>query len=88
MPCLLAAREGLQGEIGRARGPTRHIDFSLTPNTVFPPAQINIAMPAQGTMKVIDCDDEKKLVHFFDKKMAAEVDGSALGEEFSGYVFR
>ena len=31
-------------------------------------------------MKVIECDDEKKLVHFFDKKMAAEVDGSALGE--------
>ena len=45
-------------------------------------------MPTQGTMKVIDCDDEKKLVHFFDKKMAAEVDGSALGEEFSGYIFR
>jgi small subunit ribosomal protein S6e len=45
-------------------------------------------MPAQGTMKVIECDDEKKLVHFFDKKMAAEVDGSALGEEFAGYVFR
>ena len=52
------------------------------------PAQINIALPAQGTMKVIECDDEKKLVHFFDKKMAAEVDGSALGEDFAGYVFR
>ena len=59
---------------------------SLPPSSS--PAQINIALPAQGTMKVIECDDEKKLVHFFDKKMAAEVDGSALGEEFSGYVFR
>ena len=52
------------------------------------PPQINIALPAAGTMKVIECDDEKKLVHFFDKKMAAEVDGSALGEDFAGYVFR
>ena len=58
------------------------------PPLLPPLAQINIALPAQGTMKVIECDDEKKLVHFFDKKMAAEVDGSALGEEFSGYIFR
>jgi len=39
-------------------------------------------------MKVIECDDEKKLVHFYEKKMAAEVDGACLGDEYAGYVFR
>ena len=39
-------------------------------------------------MKIIETDDEKKLVHFYEKRMAAEVDGSCLGDEFTGYVFR
>merc|ERR1712032_960320 len=33
-------------------------------------------------------DDDKKLLPFFDKRMAAEVEGETLGDEFKGYVFR
>merc|ERR1712113_181626 len=32
--------------------------------------------------------DDKKLLPFFDKRMAAEVAGDCLGDEFKGYVFR
>jgi hypothetical protein len=39
-------------------------------------------------MKVVDIDDEKKLAAFYDKRMAQEVDGEVLGDEFKGYVFR
>jgi small subunit ribosomal protein S6e len=39
-------------------------------------------------MKVIECDDEKKLVYLFDKRQAQEVDGDFLGDEYKGYVFR
>merc|ERR1712087_738672 len=33
-------------------------------------------------------DDDKKLMPFFDKRMAAEVPGDSLGDEFKGYAFR
>merc|ERR1712226_215106 len=36
----------------------------------------------------IEVDDDKKLMPFFDKRMAAEVPGDSLGDEFKGYVFR
>ncbi len=52
------------------------------------PAQLNISDPNTGAMKVIEVDDEKKLLGFYEKRMAAEVDGEVLGEEFKGYVFR
>jgi hypothetical protein len=39
-------------------------------------------------MKIIDIDDEKKLVQLYDKRMAQEVEGDFLGEDFKGYVFR
>merc|ERR1712070_288457 len=32
--------------------------------------------------------DDKKLLPFFDKRMASEVSGDSLGDEFKGYVFR
>merc|ERR1712217_881816 len=32
--------------------------------------------------------DDKKLLPFFDKRMATEVPGDSLGDEFKGYVFR
>ena len=46
---------------------------SLTTNTPPPPLQI---------------DDEKKLVTLYEKRMAQEVEGDSLGDEFKGYVFR
>jgi len=50
--------------------------------------KLNIANPATGMEKCLDIDDEKKLRIFYDKRMAAEVEGDELGEEFKGYVFR
>merc|ERR1719230_288235 len=37
---------------------------------------------------MIEVDDDKKLLPFFDKRMASEVAGDSLGDEFKGYVFR
>merc|ERR1719453_1197175 len=48
----------------------------------------NISNPTTGLQKVIECDDDKKLLPFFDKRMAAEVPGDSLGDEFKGYIFR
>eukprot|EP00435_Cladocopium_sp_Y103_P039172 s943_g10.t1 len=36
----------------------------------------------------IEIDDDKKLYPLFDKRMAQEVAGDTLGDEFKGYVFR
>merc|ERR1711971_869619 len=44
--------------------------------------------PTAGTQKMIEVDDDKKLLPFFDKRMASEVPGDSLGDEFKGYVFR
>merc|ERR1711862_1055070 len=35
-----------------------------------------------------EVDDDKKLLPFYDKRMATEVSGDSLGEEFKVYVFR
>merc|ERR1740122_705992 len=37
---------------------------------------------------MVEVDDDKKLLPFFDKRMAAEVSGDSLGDEFKGYVFK
>jgi len=50
--------------------------------------KFNIAYPAYATQKTIDVDDERKLRHFMDKRLSAEVDGEALGDQFRGYVFK
>jgi len=50
--------------------------------------KLNIACPATGAQKWLDIDDEKKLRALYDKRIAQEVEGEALGEEFNGYVFR
>ena len=38
--------------------------------------------------KVIEIDDEKRLQNLYERRMAQEVDGNILGEEFEGYIFR
>mmetsp|Transcript_10189 Transcript_10189/g.15446 ORF Transcript_10189/g.15446 Transcript_10189/m.15446 type:complete len:251 (+) Transcript_10189:125-877(+) len=50
--------------------------------------KLNIANPAKGTQKKIDIDDENRLHLFYDRRLAEEVDGDALGDEFKGYVFK
>ncbi|KAL1933182.1 hypothetical protein VTP01DRAFT_8860 [Rhizomucor pusillus] len=50
--------------------------------------KLNIANPATGCQKLIEIDDERRLRAFYDKRMAQEVPGDSLGDEFKGYVFR
>uniref|UniRef100_T1IMV1 Small ribosomal subunit protein eS6 n=1 Tax=Strigamia maritima TaxID=126957 RepID=T1IMV1_STRMM len=50
--------------------------------------KLNISFPATGCQKLIEVDDERKLRPFFDKRMSAEVDADALGDEWKGYMFR
>merc|ERR1712232_775484 len=50
--------------------------------------KLNLSCPTTGMQKCIDVDDDKKLLPFFDKRMAQEVSGDSLGDEFKGYKFR
>lgn len=50
--------------------------------------KINLANPATGQQKVIECEDEHKIMAYYDKRMGAEVPGEPLGENFAGYIFR
>ena len=38
--------------------------------------------------KVLEIDDEKRLQNLYERRVAQEVDGSILGEEFEGYILR
>merc|ERR1712166_1683512 len=50
--------------------------------------KINIANPMTGQQKVFEIEDDKKLLPFFDKRMASEISGDTLGDEFKGFIFR
>jgi len=50
--------------------------------------KLNISFPANGTQKLIEVDDERKLRVFMDKRMGAEVPGDSFGDEFKGYIFK
>eukprot|EP00957_Ditylum_brightwellii_P158520 12065492-Ditylum_brightwellii.AAC.1 len=38
--------------------------------------------------KIIEIDDEKRLQNLYERRMAQEIDGGVLGDEFEGYVLR
>lgn len=50
--------------------------------------KINIAAPSTGMQKVIEIDDEKRLQQLYEKRIAQEISGSVLGDEYAGYIFR
>ncbi|KAI1431798.1 ribosomal protein S6e [Xylaria sp. CBS 124048] len=50
--------------------------------------KLNISYPANGSQKLIEIEDERKLRDFMEKRMGQEVPGDNLGEEFKGYIFR
>merc|ERR550532_2672793 len=39
-------------------------------------------------VKMIEIDDDKKLMPFFDKRMASEVPGDSLGDEFKDTIWK
>ncbi|EMD69198.1 hypothetical protein COCSADRAFT_186166 [Bipolaris sorokiniana ND90Pr] len=50
--------------------------------------KLNISYPNNGTQKLIEIDDERKLRVFMDRRMGHEVPGDSVGDEFKGYIFR
>jgi small subunit ribosomal protein S6e len=50
--------------------------------------KLNISYPANGTQKLIDVDDDRKLRVFMDRRMGQEVSAESLGDEWKGYVFK
>lgn len=50
--------------------------------------KINLSYPPTGAQKSIELDDEKKLRALYERRMAQEVEGELLGDEFKGYVFK
>ncbi|KAI9697337.1 MAG: 40S ribosomal protein S6 [Bogoriella megaspora] len=50
--------------------------------------KLNISYPANGSQKLIEIEDERKLRVFIDRRMGQEVPGDSIGDEFKGYIFR
>lgn len=50
--------------------------------------KLNISYPANGTQKLIEIEDDRKLRVFMDRRMGAEVPGDSVGPEFAGYIFK
>ncbi|XP_063902177.1 small ribosomal subunit protein eS6-like [Zophobas morio] len=50
--------------------------------------KLNISYPAHGTQKAFECNDDKKLAIFNEKRISQEVYGEAINPEWKGYIFR
>lgn len=49
--------------------------------------KLNISFPANGSQKLIEVEDERKLRIFQEKRMGNEVPADSLGDEWKGYVW-
>jgi len=47
-----------------------------------------VSYPATGCQKLFEISDEHKLRIFYEKRMGAEIEADALGDEWKGYVVR
>jgi len=50
--------------------------------------KLNISFPANGSQKLVEIDDDRKLRVFMERRMGQEVPGDSVGDEFKGYIFR
>lgn len=48
--------------------------------------KLNISYPANGSQKLFEFDDDRKLRVFMEKRMGNEVPADSLGDEWKGYV--
>ena len=63
---------------------TAHLD-TTTPSVKM---KLNISYPANGSQKLIDVEDERKLRVFMDRRMGQEVPADSVGDEWKGYILR
>jgi small subunit ribosomal protein S6e len=50
--------------------------------------KLNLANPTTGAQKLVEIDDEKRLRAFYDKRLAQEVEGEHIGDDYKGYIFK
>ncbi|OHT12195.1 40S ribosomal protein S6 [Tritrichomonas foetus] len=50
--------------------------------------RLTLAYPENGTQVCIDIDDAQALANLYDHRLGSDIDGSILGEQFAGYLFR
>lgn len=51
-------------------------------------ANLPYSYPANGSQKLIEIEDDRRLRVFMDKRMGQEVPGDSVGPEFAGYIFK
>jgi len=50
--------------------------------------KLNISYPANGTQKLVEIEDDRKLRVFMERRMGHEVAADSVGDEFKGYTFK
>jgi small subunit ribosomal protein S6e len=50
--------------------------------------KLNVSYPANGTQKLIEVEDDRKLRVFMERRMGQEVSADSLGDEWKGYVVK
>ncbi|KAF2762074.1 ribosomal protein S6e [Pseudovirgaria hyperparasitica] len=50
--------------------------------------KLNISYPANGSQKLLEVDEDRKLRVFMERRMGQEVPADSLGDEWKGYIFK